>query len=671
MLTALLSPAVIGIAGAVLGLVLVVALVVKRYRIVEPDTAMIVVGNRGRTTQNDKGQAIIDLSGQKVVTGGGTFVWPFIQKAFQLSLRSRRLALTTTGQTKNGITLSAQAVAVIKVGGSEEMIRAAAQRFLSQQDEIEESAQEVLSGSLRSILGNLTVLEIIQDRQAVASYVLTAAEEALSKQGLVIDTLQIQEIRDSGDYIANLGRPEAAAVRQNAEIADTEANRASEAARIEAEKVILDRNRELRLREAEVQAETDKASALAASARPLEAARQQQLILEQETLAAEREAQLEEQRLSASVRKAADAEAYRIEQLARAEATAQIARADADKQEKVLAAEGLAATGRAEAEVVLAKGQAEAEAISARADALAKQPEALLGQQMIEALPEAVGRMSEAYASIGNLTVISTDGANQLTGDAIGNVTSMQEMLQKTIGVDLGALITGRATGEAIGSSLGKAQGSRRKNQPQLVSTPVTPEVSPGGKATQPTRGTNPQKPVKPEPLGSTGDSTGSAKKTTPKKVNRTEPESTPVTGTGEETMHNFWDSFPEPSAVMKEEPKKTGKKKDNKQPVPDHKEIITGLSNVLKESTTLRETIDDLPIHYFEDKLVKLLGNVEQVLTKAKQWGIAYDNLPLVSDKLRNTLIENIVDYEELFSYSSEVILKDYPLISDFLENK
>src|SRR5699024_8097440 len=254
------TSALLGPVGGVIALLLVAFIIIKRYRIAQPDEAIIITGGRGKEKARPDEMSKQELARQKVVTGGGVFVLPFIQRAFTISLRSRRLSITTEAQTTDGITIQAQAVAVVKVGGTQEMIRAASQRFLSNSDEIDESTQEVLSGSLRSIIGGLTVLQIIRDRAIVAQSVLEAAEDALTKQGLVVDTLQIQEIRDGADYISNIGRPEAAQVRQTAEIAETNAYQAAQEAKIAADKVLLDRNRELKLREAEIQAETDKAN---------------------------------------------------------------------------------------------------------------------------------------------------------------------------------------------------------------------------------------------------------------------------------------------------------------------------------------------------------------------------------------------------------------------------
>lgn len=446
----LFSPAIIGIFGAVIALVLVALIIIKRYRIAKPDEAIIVTGGKGKEVRSADGSVSRDLSGQKVVTGGGVFVLPFVQKSFTISLRSRRLSITTEAQTTDGITIQAQAVAVVKVGGTQEMIRAAAQRFLSNSDEIDESTQEVLSGSLRSIIGGLTVLQIIRDRAVVAQSVLEAAEEALTKQGLVVDTLQIQEIRDGADYITNIGRPEAAKVRQLADIAETNAYQASEEAKIAAEKVLLDRNRELKLRQAEIQAETDKASAQAAAADPLEQAIQKQAIVQQQEITAQREVALRKEQLNADVRAVAEAEAYRVEALAKAEATAAVSRAEAE-------ARALETKGLAEAKATEAKGLAEAQAIDARARALEAQAESVLAQELIHLLPSIAREYAQAISAIDTMTVVSADGTSKVAGEAMGNLKGLLDMARDTVGIDLAAMLNGAVTGGAAGAAAGRA----------------------------------------------------------------------------------------------------------------------------------------------------------------------------------------------------------------------
>lgn len=466
------TPAIIGIFGAIIALVLIALIIIKRYRIAKPDEAIIVTGGKGKEVRSIDGTTTRDLSGQKVVTGGGVFVLPFVQKSFTISLRSRRLSITTEAQTTDGITIQAQAVAVVKVGGTQEMIRAAAQRFLSNSHEIDESTQEVLSGSLRSIIGGLTVLQIIRDRAVVAQSVLEAAEEALTKQGLVVDTLQIQEIRDGSDYITNLGRPEAAKVRQTADIAETNAYQASEEAKIAAEKVLLDRNRELKLRQAEIQAETDKASAQAAAADPLEQAIQRQTIVQQQELTAQREVALRKEQLNAEVRAVAEAEAFRVEAIAKAEAAAAVAAAEAE-------ARTIEAKGLAEAKATEAKGLAEAHAIDARARALEAQAESVLAQELIHLLPEIAREYAQAISAIDTMTVVSADGTAKVAGEAMGGLKGLLEMTRDTIGVDLVSMLNGAVTGSAAGAAAGRAAKGGDSTVPSAITSPVVrPDVA-------------------------------------------------------------------------------------------------------------------------------------------------------------------------------------------------
>lgn len=491
----LFSPLILLVALAVIVVVALVFGAIRRYRIAEPDEAIIVTGRKGKKTIDAEGHTTQDLSGQKVVTGGGVFVMPFVQKSFKMSLRSRRLLFNTTAQAKDGITIHAQAVAVIKVGGTEESIRNAAQRFLSQQEEIESSTQEVLSGSLRGIIGQLTVLEIIHDRQALAAAVLQAAEDALSKQGLVVDTLQIQEINDTSNYLVNLGVPESAAVQRAAAIANTEAQKAAEEASIQAKKQILEANRVLQLQQAAVQAETDKAVSQAAAAKPLEDAVQRQAIVKQEEITAQRQTELREQQLNADVRKVADAESYRIQVTAEANArakeieanaertarearalaakaegvaeaavtesrgnaqrTARIAAAEAAKAEGEAEAVATAARGRAEAESIGARGLAEGQAIEARAKALSDNAQVVLAQELLKVLPQVAEAFGKAYAS-SEITVISADGTGKLTGDMVGNMASMTQMMKDATGIDLQAIINASAQGSAAGGAMAK-----------------------------------------------------------------------------------------------------------------------------------------------------------------------------------------------------------------------
>ncbi len=320
--------------------------------------------------------------------GGGVFVIPFIQRLFIMDLSSRRISVTIRGAVSGqGIKLNVEGVAIVKVGGNEDSIRAAAQRFLSQQDEIETFTQETLAGSLRSIVGSLSVEQIIRDRAAFAQRVADEAEASLTGQGLVLDTFQIQDITDDGTYLNDLGRPEAARIQQTAAVAEAVARQEAENARINAQQLIAIRERELLLKQAEIKAETDAANAQAAAAGPLAQADRDQAILTEQEKVAIRQAALKDRQLDTEVRKPADAARYRLETEAEARKNSAIFQANAEKVAAIARAEGEAEKARlvgvgeksrrtalAEAEAIegARRGEAEKARRVAEADAVAR-----------------------------------------------------------------------------------------------------------------------------------------------------------------------------------------------------------------------------------------------------------------------------------------------------------
>jgi flotillin len=509
--TDLLTTAIIAGAVVVLALIVIVTLL-RGIKVAKPDEAIIVTS---RQKALKLGEAETENAGQKVVFGSRVFVKPIIEAHFKLSLRSRQLNVQATAQTRDAITIRVNAVAVVKVGGSESMVRAAAQRFLNQQDQIETSTEEVLSGSVRSIVGQLTVTEIITNRSALQGQVLEAVRESLDVQGLTIDTLQIKEIDDDNGYIRDLGRGEAARVKQVAEIAESVSRQASEEARISADQAVAESQRKLDLRNAEIQKETDKARAEAAAAAPLaEAIAQQEVVAQQEVTAGKRVG-LRKQELDAEIRAVADAEAYSISKKAEADATAAVAAANADRDSRrssaeaieaegvaernrrrsaaeaveaeglsersrrIAAAEALQAEGEAEAASIRARGNAEADATKARAEALEQGAGDLLRQQVIAQLPEIVRAASEPLASISNMTVISSDGkgSEQVGQNVATQLTTVNQILKDLVGIDISDIITGRVTGEAIGKGVVEAQPpaprtSAPKSAPPRVAPP-------------------------------------------------------------------------------------------------------------------------------------------------------------------------------------------------------
>lgn len=482
-----ISPTLLAVIGLIVVLVFVAALITTRYKVAGPNEAFIITGRKGNEVRNpETGVMSTDLSGQKVVMGGGVFVVPFVQRRYILDLSSRRIMIQIRGAVSGqGVKLNLDGVAIVKVGGNEDSIRAAAQRFLTQQAEIETFTQETLAGSLRSIVGSLSVEQIIRDRAAFAQRVADEAEASLTGQGLVLDTFQIQDITDDGSYLSDLGRPESAKVQQLASVAEAASRQASEQARIIAEQEIAVAQRQLALKQAEIKAETDAAQARAAAAGPLAQADRDQAILSEQEKVAVRQAALKERQLDTEVRKPADAERYRVETeaegrrnsqifeaeankaaaianaqadaetarltgegdksrrsaLAEAEAIEGAKRGEAEKARRIAEADAVRAEGEAQAASILATGQAEAEAMNKRAAAFAHYNEAAVLQMLIEVLPQMAREVAAPMGAIDQLTVISTDGAGELPKQVTSNVTQTMELLKNTTGIDLQSLI--------------------------------------------------------------------------------------------------------------------------------------------------------------------------------------------------------------------------------------
>lgn len=491
----------VSIAAAIGLLVLVVAYLLSRIKVAGPNEAFIVTGRKGQPVTNpETGDVTTDLSGQKVVMGASVFVVPFVQRLQSIELTSRQIGVQVgSAVSSNGIRCSLEGVAIVKVGGTEDAIRAAAQRFLGQQQEVNLFTTEVLAGSLRSIVGRLTIEEIIRDRAAFAREVSEEAEVSLTNQGLVLDTFQLQDIQAEGNYIADLGRPEAARAEKEAKIAEAVAQRESEQARLQAEEDVAEAQRTLALRVAQIKAETDAAEAEAAASGPkAKAAQDREVLAAQQEVAAE-QASLKERELDTEIRKPADATRYAVEQEAEGRKNASIRDAEARREATIAAAtakaeedrligagerqrreelakareiegraegeaekarrEALAAAvqveGEAQAAAIRATGDAEAEAMEKKAQAYEQYGEAAIIDLLAKVLPEVVGKASEPLSAIDKLTVISTDGASQLTKTVSTNVTQGLQLASDLTGVDLATLfsdLAGRATkGAATG----------------------------------------------------------------------------------------------------------------------------------------------------------------------------------------------------------------------------
>jgi len=339
------------------------------YRVPAPDAAMLISGGRGR------GDAPF-----RVVTGHGAFIMPFFRKVRFLTLAMCESEVAEKCVTQQGITLNVRAVIAFKVGNDEQSIVSAAQRFLSDQNQMSVLTGRIFSGHLRSIIGSMTVEQIIQERQKLATEILDGSKEEMAKIGLTVDALQIQSIDDGSlGYILAMSAPHNAAIQQKAQIAQAKANQASAEAEQESQRNKAEFARQTAVVQAQYKAEVDRAQAQAAQAGPLAEAQAQREVLQMRTELAERAAELRQQELVAEVVKPAEAEAERV---------------------RILAV-------------------ADAEKMKIQAEAAASHNRVALDRMLIDQLPEIVKQAAQGLAGA-NLTVLN--GASGLSEVATGLV---------------------------------------------------------------------------------------------------------------------------------------------------------------------------------------------------------------------------------------------------------
>jgi len=281
------------------------------YRVPAPDEAMLISGGKsGR-----------DGTPFRVVTGHGAFVMPFFRQVRFLTLAMREAEVAEQCVTRQGIALQARAVIAFKVGNDPESIVNAGQRFLSDQDQMSVLTGRIFAGHLRSIVGSMTVEEIVTERQKLATEVLDGSKAEMAKMGLVVDSLQIQSIDDMGaGYIDAMAAPHNAAIQRQAKIAQAQANQLAAQAEQDSQRKQAEYARETAVVQASYKAEVDKAQAEASQAGPLAEANAQRDVIAAQTELAQRQAQLRQQQLVAEVVKPAEADAEKVRILARADA---------------------------------------------------------------------------------------------------------------------------------------------------------------------------------------------------------------------------------------------------------------------------------------------------------------------------------------------------------------
>lgn len=473
---------VIVVAGIVVGLFLFFIMWASRYTKVGPNEVLIVSGKQHRITAADGRVAI---RGFRVVKGGGTFIWPVVEKADILSLELLTIDVQTPEvYTSKGVPVKVDGVAQIKVKGDDVSIATAAEQFLSKgTDDIKNIAMQTLEGHLRAILGTMTVEEIYQNRDAFASKVQEVAAGDMANMGLTIVSFTIRDIRDTQGYLDALGKPRIAQVKRDAQIAQAEADRdaairtaqasqAGQEAKFAADTKIAESKRDYEVKLADYNASVNQKKAESELAYDLQKFKTNQLVKAEEVQVSiiEKQKQIELQQqeilrkqreLEATVQRPADAERYKLETLATARkfqleteaaGAAAATKATGFAQADVVKATGTAeadankARGLAEASVIEAQGLATAEAMRKKAESFQEYNQAAIIQLIVEALPQIAGQISAPLAKTEKMVIINAGsgpggGASKLTGDVTTILSQLPPVLEALTGVKLEKLI--------------------------------------------------------------------------------------------------------------------------------------------------------------------------------------------------------------------------------------
>jgi flotillin len=466
----------------VLVLFLLVVVVLSRYTKVGPNQVLVVSGKRHKYLDPD---GTAHVRGFRIVKGGGTFVYPVVEKVDILSLELLTIDVQTPEvYTSKGVPVKVDGVAQVKVKGDDVSVATAAEQFLSKStDEIKNVATQTLEGHLRAILGTMTVEDIYQNRDAFASKVQEVAAGDMANMGLSIVSFTIRDIRDSQGYLEALGKPRIAQVKRDAQIAQAEADRdamvrssqatqAGQEAKFQADSKIAEAQRDYQSNVAQYQAAVNQKKAEADLAYDLQKFKTGQLVKAEEVqvnivekqkmIELQQQEILRKQReLEAMVQKPADAERYRVETLATAKkfqleteasgaaAAAKatgFANADVAKATGLAEAEANKARGLAEAAIIEAQGSATAEAMKLKAESFKQYNQAAVIEMIVRVLPDVAGKISEPLSKTEKMVIINSGsgnggGASRITGDVTQIISQLPPVIESLTGIKFEKLL--------------------------------------------------------------------------------------------------------------------------------------------------------------------------------------------------------------------------------------
>ncbi len=430
-------------------------LLAKQYRKVGPNEVLIISGGRKRTVIAPDGTKV--KIGYRYRLGGGTFVLPFLETVNILPMEAITINIKTPEVlTQGGVPLMAEGVAQVKIDSADHSIQIAAEQFLGVGKEgIRSVAETVLEGKMRAVMGTMTVEEIYKDRLDFSDKVIEAARSDFSRMGLNMMSFALKDISDTQGYLDALGKPQIAAAKRDAAIAEaetekeatiksSEARKEGEIARLAAEALIAKAQWENEAKKAQSQVLVNEKKAQADFAYEIERSRLSQdlkkeeakvrLIEKQEAIKIdELEITRKEKELDANVIKPADARKYQM----KAEAEAEEFRIQAEARAK---ADAKKLEGIAEAEKIKQLGLAEAEFMLKKAQAWEKYNQAAILEMYLKMLPDLAKAVSEPLSKVDKIVVIGSDknlGTTKITSQVADILAQMPDVVKSLTGVDL------------------------------------------------------------------------------------------------------------------------------------------------------------------------------------------------------------------------------------------
>jgi flotillin len=456
-----MSLEILVIAGLMaLTIVFLISVFARLYRKAGPHEALVVYGFRGT----------------RIIKGRGSVIFPMVEnwRMLSLELMSFDVAPEQDLYTRQGVAVTVEAVAQIKVKSDPESIQTAAEQFLTKTPQEREGLiRLVMEGHLRGIIGQLTVEEIVKQPEMVGDRMRSTCADDMNKMGLEVISFTIKEVRDKNEYITNMGRPDVARIKRDADVAAAEAERDTAIKRAEAmraaavakaqadkERVLAETvsqaaqaeaQRDLQIKQANFLEAVQKQKASADKAYEIQSnVMQQQVITEQvkieqvqktgQIAVQEAEIQRRERELIATVLKQAEIERRRIETLA-----------EAQKQKLIIEADGQAAstraTGEAEADIIFKKGEAEAKAMNVKAEAYQEYNQAAVIDKLIGNMPEIVKALASPLANVDKITIVSTGNGNaagmhKITGDVAEMAAQIPALFETLSGMQFSELLS-------------------------------------------------------------------------------------------------------------------------------------------------------------------------------------------------------------------------------------